>query len=178
MSKTSAKLQVTVARRFPFILRCACCALTKVHSSPTKSFQSVIVRGRGAEPMQTSLETPKRANTGVRVPEVANSLAYTRISLSDSLLLLFLPSASPLRGEEGRRPARGFHPRRFARLCLTAEAIQGRCRADWPRKRRKAIPVMIRKIAETFFWPGSLGVSFRAAEDLDGERRGTLERPR
>lgn len=37
------------------------------------------LRVRDAEPMQTSPGTPKRANTGAECPEVANSLAYTRV---------------------------------------------------------------------------------------------------
>jgi len=50
----------------------ALCMLTKVHSSrAVDKIISVSHRaGRGAEPMQTSLETPKRANTGAEYPKL------------------------------------------------------------------------------------------------------------
>lgn len=86
-----------VTRWFPFVRRCACCMLTKVHSShAVDEIISVSHRaGRGAEPMQTSLETPKRANTGAECPKllthllIHESLCLSLPHDSEPLLLLF-----------------------------------------------------------------------------------------
>lgn len=98
--ETPSHVASAAARWFPFIWRCACCMLTKVHSSrPVDEIISVSHRaGRGAEPMQTSLETPKRANTGAECPKLlTHSLIHESLcpflprDLA-LLLLLFLSS--------------------------------------------------------------------------------------
>lgn len=93
---------VASARWLPFARRCVRCMLTKVHfSCAVDEIISVSHRTGTEREMRSQCKhlsgTPKRANTGAECPEVANSLAYTRVpsirtircSVSFSLLCIF-----------------------------------------------------------------------------------------
>jgi len=143
-------------RRCSMISFCmALCMLTKVHSSrAVDKIISVSHRaGRGAEPMQTSLETPKRANTGAECPKLlTHSLIHESLcpSLPHDLALplLFPYSASLLREHR-------FHPWWFARLRPTTGVIlRGLLSRGLTAKEKEAI-VMMRK-SWKIFWPKNL----------------------
>jgi len=105
---------------------------------------------------------PEEGKHRGRVPEVANSLAYTWISLfvsaarlgaaAPSFPLLFLRLFLRHR----------FHPRRFARLRLTTEAIQ-RGLLSRERERSECYDTQIVEI----FLTEQLGFSFRNIKNLD-----------
>jgi len=100
---------VASARWLPFA---RCCMLTKVHfSCAVDEIISVSHRAGSEREMRSQCKhlsgTPKRANTGAECPEVANSLAYTRVPSIRTIRcsVLFPCSASS--------PGDRFHPQRF-----------------------------------------------------------------
>lgn len=177
MSKTSMKLQVMSLpppSLNDFLLygaaHVACWQKCTPVVPSTKSFQSVIVRAEVRSQCK-HLSRPRRGQTPEsRVPEVANSLAYTWIPLSVSLphdsarrcsffsLALFFP---------GLR----FHPRQFARLRPTTEVDSARVAITRINRERERRDCYDTQIAEIFLTKGLASTAFLfTQEDLDGER--------